>query len=132
MAEIDRAVMDRLAQGGTIAQTRVNPEFNRQNQQYPALVVARVSGPTELLLDGPTGVEEGRWQIDCWAASYAQAIALAGEVNALLDGFTGLIGDSPQVLVQMSFKENETDLSNVDGDRTNRRRSLDYVIRYEV
>ena len=132
MADVDRALMDHLAAAGTSAETRVFPEFRRVNQQFPALIVTRVSEPTLPLLDGPSDVSEARWQIDCWASTYLKVIALATEVNAALDGFTGLMGQPPQVKIQSSFKENESDLSTLDGDLGERRRSLDFVMRYEV
>lgn len=130
--DIDQAVMDHIVGLTTAAGTRVRPEFKAQNQKLPAITVTRVSEPTEENLDGATGLREGRWQVDCWAANYAASLALASEVNAGLDGFSGLMGTaSPRFTVQRARKENEADLSRIDGDLRMRRRSLDFVITYE-
>lgn len=132
MADVDRALMDHLSAAATIAGVRVFPEFRKVNQVFPALIVTRVSEPTLPLLDGPSDVSEARWQIDCWASTYKRAVTLAREVTIALDGFRGLMGNAPQVQIQSAFKENESDLSQLDGDLSERRRTLDFVMRYEV
>jgi len=130
VADIDRAVLEHLRDGATGAGTRIRPEFKKQNEQFPAIVVRRVGEPTELLLDGAHDTKEARFQIDVWARSYSELVTISNQVAVLFDAFSGNMGTVP-VVVQYSQKENEVDLSEVDGDLVNRRRSLDFVMRYE-
>ena len=133
MAEIEKAVLDHIAAGSTLAASRVLPEFKKVNQTYPAVTVRLVSGPVELNLDGASDLRESRFEIDCWAATYKQVSQLAREVSVLFDGLSGLIGSgSPQVRIHSARTENVTDLSSISGDRKDRRKAVDVIVMYEV
>jgi hypothetical protein len=83
-----------LAQSGIAALigTRVYPMKLPQSPTLPAITYQRVSGSRVQSLTGPSGMAHPRIQVDCWAASYDGAKALAAEVQDDLDGYRGTMG----------------------------------------
>ena len=77
---------------------RVYPVRMPQEPTLPCITYQRISGPVEYSRDGP-GLTESRFQISCWAETYAGAIALAAAVRSA-------IGIFPEV----SFLENQPDM----------------------
>lgn len=59
---------------------------------YPALTYTLVDGESNLLLSGPAGQAWRSYQFDCYAADYAEAIALDDQLRRLLQPFKGLMG----------------------------------------
>ena len=53
-----------------------------QNTAAPFVVVQRISGFFATALDGAIGIKSGRFQIDCYGASYAQALDMSLAVTA--------------------------------------------------
>ena len=68
----------------------VFPETVAQNQAPPFIVYSRVYSGTQNILDGNGNppINQTRLQLDCWAATYAGAQALAASVTTALLGFT--------------------------------------------
>jgi hypothetical protein len=99
------------------------------NAQLPALVFQQVGAPAPRDLQNQIGLVESRWQFDCYAPKYLDAISLASLLDdALVDNFSGLA----TVTVQQCIRDGgPTDLGTQDGDKLIRRISLDYVIYYE-
>lgn len=64
-----------------------------QNVLYPAIRYQRISTPRSQYraLDGRAEYASPRFQIDAYALTHAQAIAVAQAVYALLEGFTGTV-----------------------------------------
>lgn len=50
----------------------------------PFVVWRRVSAVRESAFDGPSDVQRGRFQVDCFAGTYARAVEIAGLVEAAL------------------------------------------------
>jgi hypothetical protein len=60
---------------------------------YPALTYQRISTVPVNSLAGSSGLDQVRVQIDCWAATYGAAKALADEVRPVMEAaaFKGLL-----------------------------------------
>ncbi len=72
-----------------IAADRVYTEVLPQAPVLPAVVFTVGAGGDDVALDGPTGASSRRVQIDTWAATRAEATALALAVKAALVGHAG-------------------------------------------
>lgn len=117
-----------------IAGSRMYHVIASQGVTQPHIVFNRISGQGDHHMQGPSGLNRPRLQIDCWAQDADTAAALALAVKARIDGFKGAIAfgsSSPQdsVAVQGVFFESERD----DYDDTAKlfRVSHDYLIWYE-
>lgn len=71
-----------------IVGTRVYPMVLPQRCTFPAASYFRVSGGQQNTLDGYSGTENPRIQVDCWAREYADAKALASAIRTAMDGAT--------------------------------------------
>lgn len=73
--------------------SRVHPLVLPQNVLYPAIRYQRISTPRSQYraLDGRAEYASPRFQIDAYALTHAQAIAVAQAVYELLEGFTGTV-----------------------------------------
>lgn len=130
MAFVEQAIADRLTTDATVASlvaTRVFPEILPQDPTYPAIAYQRITTQRVRSMDGPSGLSRPRIQIDCYAAAYAQAKALADAVRLALDGkrfsYAGLD-------VQAAFLEDERDQEASEGRDIDdeRRVSLDFFV----
>lgn len=88
---------------------RVYPVKMPQRPTYPAVVYNRISGPREHSQDGSSGLAHPRFQLDCFAATYAGAKDLASKVRLALDGFRGSMGGVSGVDVNAVFIEDDRD-----------------------
>lgn len=104
--------------------TRIYPEILPQDVVYPCMRYARVGTIRGLMLDGVNTLTEVRMQIDIWARSYAEIRAIGNALRAALDGVTGNLGG---VSIQFSRYEADIDLSELEGDQRERRRSFDFI-----
>lgn len=77
-----------LATAGLTAlvSTRINWSRRPQGESLPAVVLHRIDGSPDYHLSGPSGLVESRVQVDCWAASYGAAKAIARQVEAAVSG----------------------------------------------
>ncbi len=71
-----------------IVGARVYPMVMPQRATFPAVTYFRVSGGQQNTLDGYSGTENPRIQVDCWAKKYADVKALAAAIRAAMDGAT--------------------------------------------
>lgn len=88
--------------------SRLYPNIVPQKAPMPAITYQQISGPRGHDMQGAIGLTKARYQINCWAASYAKAKELAEAVRLTLDGYSssGTInvvhlaneGDMPETL----------------------------------
>ena len=104
--------------------TRIYPEIMPQGVTYPAISYQRVSTVRTTMLSGVDDFTEARIIIDCWDSSYSGAKALAAAVKSAIDGVTVLGAQA----VQHCMMDSMLDLSQIDGDREDRRISLSFII----
>ena len=109
---IEQALFNRLCThvGLTaVVGNRIYPVRLPLRADYPAISYFRVSRPTTRTFGGTVAGASPRFQFDCWAKSYADAKAVADQVIAALDGFSGTMGGPGGVEVQAVYLENEMD-----------------------
>lgn len=85
-----------LAQGSITAQIadRLSWQLRPQGKGLPALCLHLISRPRTYHMAGEDSVSPGRVQVNCLAATRAQAKALADAVIAYASGLTALSGIS--------------------------------------
>lgn len=113
---------------------RIFPMKLQQGIAKPSIVYQRISGQGDHHMQGPSGLNRIRMQIDCWASSADIANDLANRVKSRIDGFRGSMtwGDaSPEdaIVVQGIFFDSERDL--YDDAVKLYAVSRDYLIWYE-
>lgn len=98
MASAEAALYTLLTAGSpnpvaALVGTRVYPLVLPQNVLYPAIRYQRISTPRSQYrgLDGRAEYASPRFQIDAYALTHSQAIAVAQAVYELLEGFTGTV-----------------------------------------
>ena len=65
-----------------IVSTRVYPGLLPQSPTYEAITYQRISSTGQ---NGTSNRKESRWQINCWAQTYAEAQVLAAAVKAFAE-----------------------------------------------
>jgi len=68
----------------TVADGRVYPGNLPQEVEYPAVVYGRVGGSNVNTLTGDADLDNAAMQVDCFAATSAEAEALAESIRVLL------------------------------------------------
>ncbi len=67
-----------------LVSTRINWSRRPQGAALPAIVLHRVSGTPDVHHGGASGLVVSRVQVDCWAASYGSAKAIARAVQTAI------------------------------------------------
>lgn len=120
-----------------LVSTRINWSVRpRDVSDVPAIVLHRIGGLPQITLDGPSGHIQSRVQVDCWALTYASALAVSRAVKSVLNGFRGPVsnGASPPTTlsnIQGILPDNEQQSFEVSGTEAAQRYhrvSLDYLI----
>lgn len=91
----------------------------------PYVTYQMISNPRERTIDGVTGLTRARMQLDCWAATPAEAEDVAAAVRQALEGFAGTAGG---VTVKYARSEDEADTFNEPTDLQGKR--LDFIFEY--
>jgi hypothetical protein len=68
--------------------SRIYPNIVPQKAPMPAITYQQISGPRLHDMQGAVGMAKARYQINCWAVSYAEAKELAEAVRLTLDGYS--------------------------------------------
>lgn len=76
-----------------IAGTRIRPIMVGNADGFPAVTYQRVTTSQRYSYGGNSNKATGRWQLNCLAATYAQAKNLAEAVKAAIDTYSGTSGD---------------------------------------
>lgn len=107
--------------------SRLSKEWPEQNTVLPAISLTRVSGGKDSALDMSNHFSRARIQIDCFASTHEGATTLADIVKDYLHGYKGAAGSFQ---IETMSNDNEIDLGENEGDRNDRRVSLDFLIIY--
>lgn len=102
---LEELIYEALALGSpnTDAGARVYPSIAAQGAALPYIVYTRVSTTPINALDGHSGLDSVRIQIDCYASTKPRAAALARQVRTLMGGA------SFKALPQNEFDDYEAD-----------------------
>ena len=108
-----------------IVDGRIDAVVSPQNETLPRITFQRISSNRVMSFGGPSGLTRGRFQIDCWAATYDDSKNLAEAVRLAMDGFSGLMGDVPVRVILL------TDNDLFEANPKTYRVSMDFAIWYE-
>lgn len=86
-----------------LVSTRIYPLVLPQSVTYPAISYQRISNSPQ---QGSTALRSTRYQINCWALTYAAAQGLATAVKAALEEYTAT-ATAPRI--KMALVVNELD-----------------------
>ncbi|HKQ02637.1 MAG TPA: DUF3168 domain-containing protein [Actinomycetes bacterium] len=75
-----------MALAGADGRLRIYPQVLPQDVKLPAITYKRISETEVRSQDGPSGLVRPRFQLDCWAKTYAEADAVAAAVRDRMDG----------------------------------------------
>lgn len=91
---IEQSIYTALTTGSplpTSANTRVFPVLiPKESNAYPAISYQRVTSTPVVSLQGSSGLDNVRVQIDCWARTYKEVKALAAEVRLVMQSIGAL------------------------------------------
>lgn len=114
MPEIEDALRYEIltdADVAALAGSRVHANHAPQGGAMPYVTLHRVSGERERAASGPIGLAHPRIQVDCVAARYADAKALASAIRRNVDGLRGDAGaPGRKVYINQVFLEDDVDL----------------------
>lgn len=112
-----------------VVMARVFPERMPQNTRATSIVYQRISGAFSYTTAGPSGLVGPRYQIDAWAVSGDDALALANLIKERIDGYRGLMGTGGNAVdVRGVFLAD--DRSDYDDQVQMNRVSRDYFVHY--
>ncbi len=115
--------------------TRIYPLRMPQKQVLPSIVLTRIVGGRDAHLRGSGSLAHPLYQVDCWAATHAAALALGKLCRLRLAGYQGTWTDdaSPPTLVRVSIAfADERDLYDEDILGGTGRHSADYLLFYNT
>lgn len=116
------AIYGRL-NGATSAGSRIFPLTLPQDGALPAVTYQQVSRVEDATMKVRGPFARARMQVDCWGDTYAEARALAAEVDSLLARFKGTVGATEVLDV---FPANEMEF--FEPDVFARRVMLEYMM----
>ena len=93
-----------------LVSTRINWSRRPQGAALPAIVLQRISGTPDVHHAGASGLVVSRVQVDCWAASYGSAKAVARAVETAVTAQTFTQGATRfDVILIDSERDDSTD-----------------------
>lgn len=112
-----------------IASTRVGWGRRRQGSALPAVTLYRVSGAPTYAMEGPDGYVEARVQVDLFADTQAEVMALRDAVVLAASGYRGTVGTTAFQGVFVVREANFSDAGETDTARL-ARISIDFTIHH--
>ncbi|GLT01804.1 hypothetical protein GCM10007897_32020 [Sphingobium jiangsuense] len=116
-----------------IAGTRVHWLDRPQAEALPAISLQVISDPRPQHLKGFDGARDTTVQVDCWAASYGEALALARASIAALAPPATISGKrfgGTQVIGQRDLGETVGGVGSRSGGTFIHRQSVDFLVRH--
>lgn len=110
---------------------RIYPVELPDGTTFPAVVVSKATGLGDYTLDGDSGLEDSRVQIDSYAVTYEAAIELKTAIRRNLSGRGPAAASGNPCAIQGAFCINDSDLPASAFERSGprlRRRMLEFRI----
>ena len=129
MGTIDSALFSRLSGHAglkALVSSRIYRPPAPQNAAYPLVTYQEIDRQPIHVMGGTAGVVHIRYQIDCWAETLAAAKAVAAQVEAALDNYSGT---SDGVVIRNSFLDSGQS-SPYDDSEGLHRYIQDFLIEY--
>jgi hypothetical protein len=98
LVDFDESLVDHLlGQPGIAALVikRIFPDYFPQSEQLPAIAYTLEDDSSQQTQQGPSGMREAVYQINIWADTRREVMAVAREVRSSLDGYRGAFKDIP-------------------------------------
>ena len=132
MADIETGIYAHLYADATVlalVSTRIYPLAVPQTGSFPAITYQRISGSHVRSHSGPSGLSVARYQLTCWASTYAGAKALAEAVREAMDAVSGTWNS---IAVGASFLDSDGDTEQLTPASDTRTYGVrqDYEIHY--
>jgi len=128
--DIEKAIFEILSKDdgvislvGTSAGTRIFQEKLAQGTAYPAITYQLISDPAENSHSGSSHLAQARVQIDCWAETKEETMAVAAAVKQAIISTHRVVAN---VFIQSAMKDNEQTI--FDAEIRKRRRILEFLI----
>jgi len=115
-------VFARLA-NQTAAGSRVYPLLLPQEPAYPAVTYQQISATRIHAMGQDSSIARVRMQVNAWGRTYAEARALAGQIEERLNRFRGTEGGVTIMDVLL-----DNDIETYESDTQTRRVAQDYTI----
>lgn len=116
----------------TYVNDRVYPKWKPQDATLPAISYRLITGISEHSHDGISGLAHDRFQIDCWARTYKEAVEMADAVRLAIDCKKETWGT---LEIQACLLDTRNDTSEGEGATESvleqGRVSMDYIIWYK-
>jgi hypothetical protein len=96
LTDFDEGLVDYLLSRPGIAalvSKRIFPDFFPQSEQLPAIAYTLEDDSSQQTLQGPSGMRAAIYQINIWAETRREAMAVARELRLALDGYRGAFKD---------------------------------------
>jgi hypothetical protein len=126
---IDSALFSRLSGHAglkALVSSRIYPPPAPQNAAYPLVTYQEIDRQPIHVMGGTAGVVHIRYQVDSWAETLAGAKAVAAQVAAALDNYSGT---SDGVVIKNSFLDSGQSSPYDDSDGLHRY-IQDFLIEY--
>jgi len=129
MANIDDAIYSLLTDNASLAahvQERIYPNIIPDKRRMPAVAIYMISQPKIRTMGACSGnPQHPRFQISCWGKTKNDVLAVAGDVIAALEDYSGTVAS---VAVKRIYYDDATD----DYDHETKRfvRHLDFIVWY--
>lgn len=117
--QIEQALMTYLlAQSGItgLVGDRIHFASAPQDISTPYIIVSKISGTRQHSHEGADGIASPRFQFSIFDEHYGDCKAVAAQLQASLEGYSGTMGGEGGVVVAATFYEDEVDLD--PGDNT--------------
>lgn len=123
-----RALLVAASPVSALIGARVYPSVMPENRTLPndlAVTYEQTGLVDDDHLQGPAGLAIATMQIQCFGRTYAAVRELANEVDTVLRGYRGT---SSGVEIHGIERDNLIELTDLDGDRIERRIVIDYSV----
>jgi len=98
LADFDEALVDYLlgCPGiATLIERRIHPDYFPQSEPLPAIAYTLEDDASQQTQQGPSGMREAIYQINIWADTRREVMAVTREVRLVLDGYRGAFKSIP-------------------------------------
>ena len=102
----------------------------------PFIIIQRLDGDRWRSINGPSGMAQASFRIDCYSPGFYDLKAISNAVEETLDGYKGIVyhgNDSPQGYTRIAgiSLTTETELLDETDDPLLYRHSATYLVTYE-
>ncbi len=98
-----------------LVSTRIYPQVAPDSGDYPFITYNVISESHDHAMQGATGLANPSLQVDVWAETIADRVAVSESLRNALDGFTGNMG-TENLSIRNCFLQNRANFNENDGE----------------